>query len=474
MRHWIRLLIVVLVVVLSAASISAQFECGLPGLPACTPTPPPQPEQVADRDGDGVADFVDNCPDQVGTGFTNGCPDTIQGGTPTATAPGAFTAPLDFPLSGECLIGNFGNVNVRVEPDTASDILMVLTPGSFLWALYIVINDIGESWYYTLVDGYVRTDVVQNNGNCDDLNTIRILDIAIDLGDPDNAVFSELAGITTEIPDPDAAPPPPDPGCYYWIIYMGNVVCLLSEPPILTADLPGGDSAPPPDDLFCEYEVIIDGNAICLIDDATDLTANGIDPQVVAPGQPLCYRSDYVNQFQCIAMFAPQAASPNAAPPPDDPTCYYWVVYMGNAICLISIEPNFVLDTGGGEPLPQTREHILLARQVGVPAECDLYPGSHALYQDITIPQNVQDAMGDPIPTEGCVFQLLIQVGDPQAADSLPTESVSFNFQRINLDSEDPADFVLLLPASEGQPARTLLCVRPGSGQTMVCNTVSG
>ncbi len=483
MKTWIRLFVVMLVVLLFAASISAQPEpCGtLPGLD-CTPTP--QQGQVADRDGDGVADFVDLCPDQVGTGFTNGCPDTTQGGTPTATAPGALTAPLDFPLSGECLIGNFGNVNVRVEPDTASDILMVLTPGSFLWALYIVINDMGESWYYTLVDGYVRTDVVQNNGNCDDLNTIHIFDITSQPDDPNAAIFSELQGIASPTGADPEAPPPPDPGCFYWIIYEGQVVCLLREELNLTADLPGTGDAPPPDDLFCEYEVVIDGNTICIIDDAVDLAGLGVDPAAIPPvGEPeTCYRlviNYETGQAYCLVtippVFTTEGEDPNAAPPPDDPTCYYWVVYMGSAICLVSIEPNFAIDTGGGEPLPQTREHILLARQVGVPADCDLYPGSHALYQDITIPPTVQDAMGDPIPTEGCAFELILQTQDSTADPDRGRHIEVLSYAIWNSHFvEDPADFVLLLPASEGEPLHVILCTVPPGDLPMVCNAVNG
>jgi len=461
MKYWTRLFVVMLVVLLSAASISAQPEpCGtLPGLP-CTPTPQP----VADRDGDGVADFVDNCPDQAGTGFTNGCPTDV---TPSGEAPENITAPLIFPESGECLIGNFGNVNVRVEPSTESDILLVLTPGSFLWALYIVINDLGESWYYTLVDGYVRTDVVQNNGNCDDLTEIRILSIAADLGLPPD--------------DPNAAPPPDDPGCFYWVIYMGNVVCLLNEPVELGIPLPGTDNAPPPDDLFCEYEVIIDGNAICIIDDAVDLTALGVDPAAIPPpDDDTCYRlviNYETGQAYCLVTIppvfaAPGSGDPNAAPPPDDPTCFYWIVYQGNAICLISIEPNFAIDTGGGDEAPPSEPfRIIKLVDATSPNTCPLYP--NALYQDIVIPADIQEAMGDPIPTEGCMFHVLVQTEPTAQGRGQHIELLSYSFGIREIEG-DPSDFVLLLPAREGESMRVMLCTVPPEDMAMVCNTVSG
>jgi hypothetical protein len=175
-----RLLLIGLTVflLLLAEAVTARQKCEK------KPCPTPTSEQstasdggagTPDRDGDGVPDYVDPCPDAVGSGYTNGCP--VDDSAPQAGAAASPEAQpnstLLFPVSDECLLGSSQPVNVRLFPSTQHEIVGHLQPGETTRGIFGITNALGEFWYLTESLGFVRGDVVRNNGNCRQLPLVQ-------------------------------------------------------------------------------------------------------------------------------------------------------------------------------------------------------------------------------------------------------------------------------------------------------------
>lgn len=140
-----------------------------PGSPGAQPT-----QQNQDRDGDGVPDYVDACPDAAGTGFTNGCPVDAATAVPN-------NAPV-FPVSANCLLGNSQQANLRQFPSTSDEIVGQLRVGEFARGVFSTRTPQGETWYFTNSGGYVRSDIVRTNGNCRQLPQVQAGAVLLHLG----------------------------------------------------------------------------------------------------------------------------------------------------------------------------------------------------------------------------------------------------------------------------------------------------
>lgn len=170
--------------------------------------PLPETGGIPDRDGDGVADFVDLCPDQAGTGFTEGCPENQPEPTSNAPLPPpvTITQPL-LPETGECLLATRGvrRINVRAEASTASPIVGTLSPAQTYPVIAIFLNPEGN-WYRTL-QGWVAEWVARIGGACDLLPTVQLFDLTtVNPGPPDTP--PGVAPLEFEVvgADPDADP----------------------------------------------------------------------------------------------------------------------------------------------------------------------------------------------------------------------------------------------------------------------------
>lgn len=396
------LTMLVLMVSVGGMAYAQSVPCGTAGGPACTPTP-----QFLDRDSDTVDDANDACPDVFGDPANRGCPveTTAATSTPAAPLPGF---PAD---NGRCLIATFGDpVNIRQSPDLNAAIVGQLQPGEFAVVLNKVI--IIDQLWYRIALGYVAGSVVRFNEPCDRVvPTVQMFP---------RAAYMKIGDIKGEAVGSSEGAPPPSFDCYRYVVIDGNVLCLQSLPPTFTG-LGGSSEGAPPPDTSCWYGIVVDGNFICLL--RTEPTLTGLAPSGTdAPPPPdtTCYYQVLVDgSFICLIDTPPEFGLPpgssEAPPPPEPGTCYHLVIHEGQAYCLVSIPP--VLTTGQdgtegapppdpfdceryiivdgsqfcvipeavadiaspdtGDPIPQTREHILLA--FTPPADPDACPQTTAL-----------------------------------------------------------------------------------------------
>lgn len=182
----------------------ALAQCGVTGAP-CTPTPIPaptlQPQQpdFPDRDGDGVSDETDRCPDEGGPAWNDGCPfiDTDGDGTadeadncpnqggpdfnsgcPETTVPTPATVPVVYPDNGKCYVGNPNAfaVNRRKYPSLNAPITGQLQPGQAVISVSELTDINGLVWYAlgifddpnsdAWVVDWVASNVVERNPAC--------------------------------------------------------------------------------------------------------------------------------------------------------------------------------------------------------------------------------------------------------------------------------------------------------------------
>ncbi len=146
---------------------------------------------AADRDSDGVADFVDLCPDAAGSGFTNGCPLEIDPNILDVLPESREI--LDGPiwsifwygdLVGErCQVGVPLNasqpVNVRAEMPSNDpnvpmpDVIGQLHAGDVFAPVYAHFDQLPnptQIWYFgALNSGWVSSTAVIDNGQCDNI-----------------------------------------------------------------------------------------------------------------------------------------------------------------------------------------------------------------------------------------------------------------------------------------------------------------
>ncbi len=130
--------------------------------PATPPTGgnPLNPPASGDRDGDGIPDNLDACPDQAGPSASNGCP-ADQAATAVPTALPAL------PFTGACLLATRStqSVRVRAEPSVNAAILGALNPQS-LYPVIAQIDD-AEGVWDRIDQGWVARRVVRQGGDCE-------------------------------------------------------------------------------------------------------------------------------------------------------------------------------------------------------------------------------------------------------------------------------------------------------------------
>jgi hypothetical protein len=161
--------LIVILLVLAGEALARQFGCDSPNCSTAVPNAPapsaPDGAGTPDRDGDGVPDYVDPCPDAVGSGYTNGCP--VEEATPVPSMP-------IFPLSEDCLLGSVQPANIRQSTSTRDPVIGQLRSGDVVQAIFRTTNPSGETWYFTDAGGYIRSDVVGTNGNCGELLRVNV------------------------------------------------------------------------------------------------------------------------------------------------------------------------------------------------------------------------------------------------------------------------------------------------------------
>lgn len=200
-------LLLMLTATLSITSITlAQCRDPATGAP-CTPTPVSAPEaspeapqsDFPDRDGDGVRDDSDRCPDDGGPDWNNGCPfidsdgdgtadeadecpnqggPDFNSGCPESTVPTPATVPVVFPDNGKCYVGNPNPfaINRRKYPSLNAPITGQLQSGAFVISVGELTDINGLVWYAlgifddpnsdAWVVDWVASSVVERNPAC--------------------------------------------------------------------------------------------------------------------------------------------------------------------------------------------------------------------------------------------------------------------------------------------------------------------
>lgn len=133
--------------------------------------------ETPDRDGDGVLDFVDLCPDQPGTGFTEGCPDDLTGDAPNPAPNSPPQVTFTWGSLQQCMVGLFpsapSTVRIRENPSTSAQIIGFLLPGQQFEPFFRDYDANGNLWFGGAPAGgdwgWVFAGVVANNGYCDSL-----------------------------------------------------------------------------------------------------------------------------------------------------------------------------------------------------------------------------------------------------------------------------------------------------------------
>jgi hypothetical protein len=132
---------------------------------------------IPDRDSDGVADFVDLCPDEAGTGFTDGCP--------VGAAPDAPQVVMLWDSMDVCMVGvpltSSANVNIREYPTVNSSIIGQLMPGQQFASFFRDYDENSSVWFGGAPVGggdwgWVAGSAVIDNGQCANLPMIIHLD----------------------------------------------------------------------------------------------------------------------------------------------------------------------------------------------------------------------------------------------------------------------------------------------------------
>ncbi len=135
----------------------------------------PEEAPANDLDGDGTPDDLDSCPTEGGPDWNRGCPQGTQGETasqPVAPAAPAATAiplpPID--PNGPCVLATSTQqfVNMRLLPSTEEAIVGSLNPLN-MYPILLEVENGPESWYLTTQDftaGWVAGWVTRQGGAC--------------------------------------------------------------------------------------------------------------------------------------------------------------------------------------------------------------------------------------------------------------------------------------------------------------------
>ncbi len=469
------LTIAVLIVSVGVSVHAQSVPCGTAGGPDCTPTPAP----FQDRDSDTIDDANDACPDTFGDPANRGCP--VEGATSTPAA----SAPLPgFPADNErCLIATFGDaVNIRQAPDLNAPVVGQLQPGEFAVVLQKVI--IIDQLWYRIALGYVAGSVVRFNEPCDRVVPtvqtfpraayIKIGDIKGDVGASEGApppdfdcyryviidgtmmCLQTLPPTITGMGGSTEGAPPPDTSCWYGVVVNGNFICLMRTEPTLTGLAPvGGTEGAPPPDTSCYYQVLVDGSFICLIPTPPEFGLPPGSSEAPPPPEPgTCYHLViHEGQAYCLVTIPPvitlDQGGTEGAPPPDPFDCAYYVIVDGSQICLIPEDVADIAQPGTGDPIPQTREHILLA--FNPPADPDACPQTTGLL--LPAVQKVREAASrasaselelTPLmvlpPADPCAFEIMI--ADPNVPPT-PTDDGGMQYE---------VDIIRIIPPTDPPP----------------------
>ncbi len=131
-------------------------------------------EETNDRDGDGLSDNDDACPDAGGPAQNGGCPETDS--TDPTTTEGINTPEPDvepialpvLPTDQGCVLATQTEtpVNVREIASTNGSIIAVLNPLQIYTVVITTTNDEGTWYFVGEAEGWVSSTVVRVAGNC--------------------------------------------------------------------------------------------------------------------------------------------------------------------------------------------------------------------------------------------------------------------------------------------------------------------
>ena len=178
----------------------------LPPSPRRTSTPPPaQGNPNGDRDGDGIPDSADSCPDQGGPASNNGCPPE----QPAPTSVPTIALPV-LPTDGACVVATQSaeGVNVRAKPSLTAEIVGVLDPQS-TYPVTAMLQNAEGSWDRS-DQGWVASWVVRHGGSCTALPAVQIGVLDSNPGPPDDLLISDGFDFQFTGNPGEQEPPEPD------------------------------------------------------------------------------------------------------------------------------------------------------------------------------------------------------------------------------------------------------------------------
>ena len=116
---------------------------------------PANPATPSDRDGDGIVDSADSCPNQAGNAANGGCP------APSLPA---------LPTSGQCVVATQSatRVNIREDTSTSTAVVGQLDPAQTYPVLGQSTDSSGREWLQ-VAQGWVASWVTRQGGDCGSL-----------------------------------------------------------------------------------------------------------------------------------------------------------------------------------------------------------------------------------------------------------------------------------------------------------------
>ena len=265
---------------------------------------------VWDGDGDGLTDDIDFCPRDPGPAENGGCPLPEPAEEP---APAVPLPPLpEIPADGSCMIATQSHtgVNIRLGPSTTSEIVDGMPTYELYPVAYQYNNSVGETWY-AVPDGFVAGWVTRTGGQCQGLPVFSV----IEDHEGEMAIMLQTSLAVSLSATVETAPPKPipfgaSPSDVSVLVFVPDAFPFPEMPPD-----PLGQEAMPPDPLgrVLLAQFSPDGGESAVI-------STGLLLPAIQHAQDTAWDT---GETQLVVLMAAGSQGPlSSRPTPADPTVY--------------------------------------------------------------------------------------------------------------------------------------------------------